>query len=229
MTERRRGPRFTTRTMRATQTTSEHLVSHGHPRIVIGRTELLTRTALRPEQLTRIERNNLVRPLGESARETYYPREALAQVERVQTLIAAGYAERDVAHVVGRVAAVTGSLIDRVVELDPASASALSEDRLIPIWAVTEAGQPLIHVLDQPLCEALMALRTLGLGALAAPLSGAVAETDPSALAELRRTIERHLDTLDEASILLRKRLTKLAPSRGSRAQGLRRLLRRRK
>ena len=223
MTERRRVPRFTTRTM-----TSEHLAVRAHPRIVIGRTELLTRVALRPDQLARIERSNLVRPLGASARETFYPREAVAQLERIQTLIAAGYAERDVAHVVGRVAAAPDAPIDRVIELDPSSSSALTDGALIPIWGVTESGQPLVHVLDQPLCEALIALSTVGLGELAPALSAAAAN-DPDALAELRRGIERHLDTLDAASALLRKNLARLDPARAGRARGLRRLLRRRK
>lgn len=224
MTERRRVPRFTTRTM-----TSEHLAVRAHPRIVIGRAELLVRAGLRPEQLTRIERHNLVRPVGVSARETFYPVGALAQLERVQTLIAAGYAERDVAHVVGKVAAANEAPIDRVVELDPASSSALSEAGLIPLWAVTEAGQPLVHVLDQPLCEALLALTTLGLGEHMAALSAAANSSETATLAELRRAIERHLDTLDAASALLRKSLTRLVPARAGKARGLRRFLRRRK
>lgn len=224
MTERRRVPRFTTRTM-----TSEHLAVRAHPRIVIGRAELLVRASLRPEQLARIERHNLVRPVGASARETFYPREALAQLERVQTLIAAGYAERDVAHVVGKVAAANEAPIDRVVELDPASSSALTEGGLIPIWAVTEAGQPLVHVLDQPLCEALLVLSTLGLGELAPALSSAAKSSEPTTMADLKRTIERHLETLDKASTLLRKNLARLNPAGTGRARGLRRLLRRRK
>lgn len=224
MTERRRVPRFTTRTM-----TSEHLAVRAHPRIVIGRAELLARAGLRPEQLARIERHNLVRPLGASTRETFYPREALTQLERVQTLVAAGYAERDVAHVVGRVAAATDAPIDRVVELDPASSSALSDGGLIPIWAVTEAGLPLVHVLDQPLCEALIALSTVGLGELAPALSSASASNDPAALTELRRAIERHLDALDAASSTLRKNLVRLDSGRAGKGRGLRRFLRRRK
>lgn len=224
MTERRRVPRFTTRTM-----TSEHLAVRAHPRIVIGRAELLVRSGLRPEQLARIERHNLVRPVGASTRETFYPREALAQLERIQTLIAAGYAERDVAHVVGKVAAAADTPIDRVFELDPASSSSLSEGGLIPIWAVTEAGQPLVHVLDQPLCEALIALSAVGLGELAPLLSSAANSSEPASLADLRRTIERHLDTLEAAAAHLRKNLTRLAPAGPGKARGLRRFLRRRK
>ena len=223
MIEKRRAPRPATRTM-----TSELAAPRVLSRVVVGRTELLVRSGVRPELLGRIERAGLVRAMGHSPTEAYYAREALDQIERVQTLLGAGYAERDVAHVVGKVSAASAGTLDRVLELDleRPELRALADAGLIPLWAVTDAGQPLIHAIDQPLCEALAALSVVGLDELAPALAEIGTSSPGRSFAELAATIDKRLTALSDASARLRKALAQIQRRARAPRKGLRRLLR---
>lgn len=230
MIERRRAPRFSfvgrlasSRTM-----TSELTTPAAFSRVVVARAELLSRSGVQSELFSRIERAGLVRAIGRSPTEVYYPREAIGQVERVQTLIAAGYAERDVAHVVGKAVATHAATLDRVIELDldRPELRALSEAGLIPLWAVTDAGQPLIHVIDVPLCDALAALPVVGLGELSPALAEVGVGAPSRRFEELAVAIDTRLTVLNDASAQLRKALALLRRRAHVPRKGLRRLLR---
>ncbi len=201
----------------------------GAPRfVVVARTDLLVRSGARVELLARMERAGLLRPIGKSPTEVYYPREAFARVERVQTLIAAGYAERDVAHVVGKVAEASVAAVERVIALDTVPDSQTLPDGLVPLWGRDDSGRRLIRLADLPLCQALLALAAVGLPELAPELSAALVAAQGGAHEALAAAIEPRLEALEGASATLRATLAKLKRSRrGTRTARLKRLLRR--
>lgn len=220
----KRSPRGRTRTMEVPR-----IPPKGAARVqVVGRSDLLGRTGARVELLTRMERAGLLRPIAVSPTEVYYAPDALAQVERVQTLVAAGYAERDVAHVAGRVAVSATTPVENVLELDKVPGAAGIADGLVPLWGQSEAGQRLIRHADEDLCYALVALPLMGLSDLSQALVAAMTGVSGDS-SELRAKIEARLTELDHASTTLRATLAKLGRtrSRSLRTAALRRLLRR--
>jgi len=190
-------------------------------RLVISRSQLMAQTGLSVELVRRFERVGLVSPVAKSAREVYYATEALQQMERVQTLMAAGYAERDIAHVVGRVASPELDGLVKVDEVD-AVAIALGVDEgvldglsrrgvLVP-WGRTHAGAALVAKADIALLGALVALVALGLDASVEDYVAAHrGDVSPEAIADLRARIQARIVGVETAASAMRKALSALA------------------
>lgn len=213
---------------------------------MVARGELVARTGATLELLRRLERARLLRPIGRSSVDLYYPAEARQQVERVQTLLAAGYAERDVAVVVGKVIDATRTKAEVVVELaqaavrcdgSEAEVMSLCERGLAPVWAVTEGGRTLLAESDLPLVGALNALAVIGRPELQEELSAAWSER-PGQLshAELDAEIRARLEALRRAEAVLGLGLGQLErrrpgamEARPARGRSLSRLLPRRR
>lgn len=198
--------------------TTEHAVVRAGARVVIPERELLARVGMAEALFLRALRAGLVVPLGRSTRDTYYHGEAVAQLERVQTLLAAGYAERDVALVVGRVQGAETRAVARVVELEELAMNhsagtlrALVEQGLLPIWGVTEAGRRLLLEQDEDLALAITALASLGLDEHTESLGLLASGRPTTPFTELRARIEARLVEFDGAAKALRRALPRLA------------------
>jgi len=184
-------------------------------RLVIARGQLLALTGVKSELVRRFERVGVVVPLAKSAREIYYPAQARPQLERVQTLLSAGYAERDIAHVVGRVSSTERQALESVHELGEVARSLgvevallegfISRD-LVIVWGRTEAGEALVGAAELGLVEALVSLSALGLDSslqdFAATHRGSSTAVNMS---ELRQSIAARLDVVEAATAVLRK------------------------
>lgn len=129
-----------------------------------------------PELVKRLERAGLIVPLArDEAGRIWVDVDARRQIERFQALIGAGYAERDIALVIGRAErSERGARLELVagVEHLAAASGATAEDirrwlgeGLLEPWASSEAGEPLMAQGLVEIARALAALETLDLAA----------------------------------------------------------------
>lgn len=189
-------------------------------RLVIARGQLLALTGVKAELVQRFERVGVVVPLAKSAREVYYAAEARQQLERVQTLLSAGYAEKDIAHVVGRVSNTERPALESVHELGDVARSLRVEEarleelatrELFAVWGRTEAGQALVGAVELVLIEGLVSLSALGLDALLPDFAATHrGPSSPEAMRELSRSIEARVDAVEAATGALRRALVAL-------------------
>lgn len=185
-----------------------------------------------PELVKRLERAGLIAPIArdESGR-IWVDVDARRQIDRVQALIGAGYAERDIALVIGKV-----ERPERRAHLEPvvgmehlareSGASAddlrrwLSEGLLEP-WALTEHAEPLLSSSSIELARAFAALETLDLGAHKAAWVAAVRAPRGPVDAALRerlghiegaaRTLRKLVTALDQRALAKRPRVRLLS------------------
>jgi len=181
-----------------------------------------------PDLIKRLERAGVIVPLGrDRANQIWVDVDARRQVERVQSLIGAGYAERDIALVIGRVERAPGrTRIDEVLALaELARAAAVAPEALrrwvlgglIVPWALAEGGDPLFVRAALGTAKALTALETLGLGedapALASFLGRGKAprtKVPDAAIAALHARVDTRLAQVESAARILRKVLPQL-------------------
>lgn len=186
-----------------------------------------------PELIKRLERAGVIVPLGrDRAGNVWVDTDVRRQVERVQSLMAAGYAEKDIALVIGRIERAPGRTRSDEVSSRAELAAAASippevltrwvADGLIAPWATVEGGEPLFERgLVQTAC-ALAALEALGLGDHAqhfaelvragrggVPGSGGQARSG-DAIAALHKRIGERLGEVESAAQVLRKLLSQL-------------------
>ncbi len=144
-------------------------MDHEAVRAVISRTALVDALKAPPAFLRRVERLGLLNPVARTARhELYYPAEVLERLVHVQSLLAAGYAEKDIGHVLGRVVAEVRSepaLVCTASELAvaPEVLDTFLERRLVEVWGETSDGQRLFAVGESERVRVLCALEELGL------------------------------------------------------------------
>lgn len=189
-----------------------------------------------PELVKRLERAGLIVPIArDEAGRIWVDVDARRQLERVQALIGAGYAERDIALVIGKV-----ERPERRARLEPVvgvehlcqEAGASGEDvkrwlaeGLLEPWALTEAGDPILLPADIDLARALAALEALALGAHKAAWVAAVRTPKARIDAALRERITR----LEAAAKTLRKLAATIDERAATRSSRVRLLSRRRK
>ncbi len=189
-------------------------------RLVVARGQLLTLTGAKGELIRRFERVGVVVQLARSAREVYYASEARQQLERVQTLLSAGYAEKDIAHVVGRVSNTERPNLESVHELAVVARSLrvemgdleeLATRGLIAVWGRTDAGEALVGAAELGLIEGLVSLSALGLDVLLPDFAATHrGSTSAEAMRELSRSIEARVDVVEAATTALRKAMAAL-------------------
>lgn len=198
-------------------------------RVLIAMTDLSRSLGVPADLLRRLERAGLVVPIAKDDNgEQWVDAGARRQVERVQSLIAAGYAERDIALVIGRAERTDGSSrLESIIGAEELLTKARIErgtlDRwiaqgAIPGWAVEESGAPLFLRRHVVLARALRALELLGLGELVGTWS-ALARGEPGAAGrelgrELSAELTTRLDDAEHALQTLRKLLPRLVGSR---------------
>lgn len=192
-------------------------------RVVVAVDVLTQSLGATPELVRRLERWGLVVPRArDEAGRVWVDAEARPRIERVQSLVAAGYAERDIALVIGRIesAGTDRQRVQRVLSLEgfaaaadlaPATITRWLDDRLVRAWAVDEEGAPLFTRGALADARAIAALEALGL-ADEAPRWARIANGDaaPAETAELRSRIAAHLARLDRATRSLQKLLPRL-------------------
>lgn len=181
-----------------------------------------------PDLIKRLERAGVIVPLGrDRAGQIWVAADVRRQVERVQSLIGAGYAERDIALVIGRVEREPGrTRVDEVVGLaELAKAAAVTPEdlrrwvtgALVVPWGVAEDGDPLFVRAALGTAKALAALETLGLGADAPALAAFLArdkaprtKVPDAAIAALHARVDERLQEVEAAARILRKVLPQL-------------------
>lgn len=143
------------------------------------RREALTRElSATPELERRLDKLGLLVPVARGGRRgpLYYDAHARGLVERAVALTAAGYAPKDIAHVLGRVERTPPGPLVEVLGLVPlAGAAKLPVERvstwvargLIAPWGADEIGTALFLRSALGDVRGLAALETLGLGELA--------------------------------------------------------------
>lgn len=196
-------------------------------KVVVPLTALAQSLGAAPGLMKRLDRAGLITPVGrERGGEVWVDSDARRQLERVVALIGAGYAERDIANVIGRIErtkrtppaeVITLSALAAATGVSVETARAWVVDGTLHAWAQTEEGEPLFGADAPASARVLAALATLGLGELArAWLHGA----DDERAAALD-VVRKHLSAIEGATRVLRK----LAPAEPKR----RRLLTRRR
>jgi hypothetical protein len=210
-------------------------------RVVVALGALTKSVGASPELMRKLARAGLVRPIGKDDKgRLWVDAEARRQVERVQTLMAAGYAERDIALVIGKVAAAGERVrVDEVcdleafaglVEVPSETVGAWVEASLMPVWGTREDGAPMFLSAAVELGRLFAAAEALDLGAHKALLARVVRGEGRAAgedIAAFGRFMGERLERLERAVKILRKILPKLeTPERAPRE---RRLLARRK
>jgi len=180
-----------------------------------------------PDLIKRLERAGVIVPLGrDRAGRIWVDADARRQVERVQSLMAAGYPERDIALVIGRIERAPGRtrIYDVFVLADVASTEAIPpelvtrwvDDGLVAAWGVAETGELLFESGAVAIVSALAALEVLGLSDHAHALVGFIAR-DPNrpsdAIARLHQVIGQRIGAVERAVRVLRKLLPQLSQS----------------
>ncbi len=189
-----------------------------------------------PDLLKRLERAGVIAPLGrDRAGNVWVDADVRRQVERVQSLIAAGYAEKDIALVIGRIERAPGrTRVDEVVGLaELASAASVTPEAvtrwvdggLLEPWATIEQGEALFETGTLVTVRSLAALEALGLAdhlhafaeferagrELVPRVAGARDTRQPSAaIAALHKAIGERLGEVESAAQVLRKLLARL-------------------
>lgn len=201
------------------------------PRRVLIELEVASRQLGAPPDLVRrLVRAGLVVPLGRAeSGGRWVEVDARRQIERVRALVAAGYAEKDIAVVIGKVERpeadpgkhpiYASSTFARLVAAPEASVQGWVEAGLLEPFGVTEDGGLLFTDEAREVARVLAALEQVGLGSLAADLASARScELDEDAtralIASIRHQIahtKAALGVLDAALPALEKRL---APQR---------------
>ncbi len=206
-------------------------------RQLVSRQQIVDELGATPEVVRRIERLGLIVPLARDAAgdAVYYEASARQTTSRVLTLIAAGYAEADVALVVGRVATapsaprkrprrlITLAELARRVAAPEARIRGWLDAGVLAPWACDAAGDALFEPEAEALARALGALAVIGLEALVPLIGAALATPSGPEAAALRADLTTHLEQAAAAITALRALARRLAPKRR------RRLLRRRK
>lgn len=206
-------------------------------RQLVSRQQIVDELGATPEVIRRIERLGLILPLARDAAgdAVYYDLGARHTASRVLTLVAAGYAEADIALVVGRVATdpsaphkrpqrlITLAELARRIGVPVARIRGWIDVGALTPWAIDAIGDALFEREAEPLARALGALAVIGLDALV-PLVGRslTAPSGPEA-ATLHAELTTHLEQAAAAITALRALARRLMPKRR------RRLLRRRK
>ncbi len=173
------------------------------------------------ELVKRLERAGLVKPLGrDTGGQVWVDVDARRQLERVQSLIAAGYAERDITLVIGR--AERSARDDRIVEVigrdELVSRARVGVELLdrweasgaLAPWARDEAGRPLYQRELVPLARAFSALEALGIGEHVAAWARVARGEPDEGDRELKALIEARLERAEVALKTLRKLLARL-------------------
>ena len=188
-----------------------------------------------PELVKRLERAGLIVPLArDEAGRTWVDVDARRQIERFQALIGAGYAERDIALVIGKAERPErGARLEPIagVEHLAAASGATAADvlrwrgeGLLEPWAVSEGGEPLMAEGLVEIARALAALEALELGAHKAAWVAATRARDGRIDLALRERLGRI-----EGAVKVLKKLIVALDERAARLPRVRLLSRRKK
>lgn len=161
--------------------------------------------------MKRLDRAGLITPVArERGGEVWVDGDARRQLERVVALIGAGYAERDIASVIGRIErtkrtppseVITSATLSTLAGVTPEALQAWVADGTLQAWALTEAGEPLFGADAPARVRVLASLATLGLERHArAWLEGADDERS-----EALAVVRKHLRDIEGATRVLRK------------------------